>query len=401
MRKVLLFALCALFALPVMAQRVDPYQDYLRNSYRNESYSQYLHRRKMQQRSHVVGEIFGTIKDIIDKDKPVEKKPNHKVKVYSVVTPEIVDLGLPSGIQWASMNLGAKVPEEVGNFYASDEITPKTEFSQENRARLEDCTVLERDAAHQSLGGYWRLPDRQEYWELYDECMRENVTVNGIPCRKYTGPNGNSIIIPLSPIIYESGVYYIADSVAVQFSNRSGMDGQGVVVRPVYEDPKFIQESKLKAIEQKRLDEVFEQGVDLGIGTIWAKFNYGTSTPEATGSYATELFDDGSDFPLSRYSYRLPTEDELKSLSVLCTWTEMTIDGVNGYKVTGPNGNSIFIPCAGYEDRGATKDKNKACYLLTSTRGVWGPRGLQVKDGKHKWKYATNCKYTIRPVISK
>ena len=43
----------------------------------------------------------------------------------------------------------------------------------------------------------------------------------------------------------------------------------------------------------------------------------------------------------------MPTYAELNELRNNCTWTWTTQEGVNGYKVTGPNGNSIFLPAAG------------------------------------------------------
>ena len=44
----------------------------------------------------------------------------------------------------------------------------------------------------------------------------------------------------------------------------------------------------------------------------------------------------------------MPTDSDMKELRDDCTWTAETRSGVFGYKVTGPNGKSIFLPCAGY-----------------------------------------------------
>ena len=46
--------------------------------------------------------------------------------------------------------------------------------------------------------------------------------------------------------------------------------------------------------------------------------------------------------------WRMPTVAELKELGYNCRWTWTTQNGVNGYNVEGPNGNSIFLPAAGY-----------------------------------------------------
>ena len=46
--------------------------------------------------------------------------------------------------------------------------------------------------------------------------------------------------------------------------------------------------------------------------------------------------------------WRMPTKDELNELVGYCTWVWTTQNGTYGWKVTGPNGNSIFLPAAGY-----------------------------------------------------
>ncbi|MBO7200157.1 MAG: serine/threonine protein kinase, partial [Bacteroidales bacterium] len=53
-------------------------------------------------------------------------------------------------------------------------------------------------------------------------------------------------------------------------------------------------------------------------------------------------------------TWRIPTKEEMEELIINCSRTWITsYNGVNGYRMTGPNGNSIFLPAAGrqYEDR--------------------------------------------------
>ena len=45
--------------------------------------------------------------------------------------------------------------------------------------------------------------------------------------------------------------------------------------------------------------------------------------------------------------WRMPTETEVTELVNMCTWEWTSVNGVNGCKVTGPNGNSIFLPASG------------------------------------------------------
>lgn len=59
-------------------------------------------------------------------------------------------------------------------------------------------------------------------------------------------------------------------------------------------------------------------------------------------------------------SWRMPTLDEIRELVNRCSWEWTSLNGVDGYRVTGPNGNSIFLPAAGYryctefDNRGTT-----------------------------------------------
>ena len=113
--------------------------------------------------------------------------------------------------------------------------------------------------------------------------------------------------------------------------------------------------------------------VDLGLpsGTRWATCNVGASTPTANGKYYAwgETFTK-SEYVESNYTYsdnptilpssadaatanwgvgwRMPTYDEQNELKNNCTVTWTTQNGVNGRLFTGPNGNSIFLPPAGY-----------------------------------------------------
>ncbi len=112
--------------------------------------------------------------------------------------------------------------------------------------------------------------------------------------------------------------------------------------------------------------------VDLGLSVKWASCNVGANSPEDYGDY----FAWGEVIPKNEFSYegylykdnpkilpphadaatvnwggawRMPTDAEMTELREQCTWTWTSQNGVNGYKVTSKsNGNSIFLPAAGY-----------------------------------------------------
>ena len=123
--------------------------------------------------------------------------------------------------------------------------------------------------------------------------------------------------------------------------------------------------------------------VDLGLSVKWASCNLGASKPEGLGDYYAW----GETSPKKNYSWgtykfgtyeggmtmyneadgqvvlkpehdaatailgkgcRIPTRREYKELLDKCKWMRTSVNGVSGYKVVGPNGNSIFFPISGY-----------------------------------------------------
>ena len=132
--------------------------------------------------------------------------------------------------------------------------------------------------------------------------------------------------------------------------------------------------------------------VDLGLpsGTLWATCNVGANSPEDSGDHfawgetepkdtynvSTYKWCNGSTTKMTKYcldssygtvdnkneldseddaayvnwgtSWRIPTKEQQEELLTKCTWTWTTRNGVNGNLVTGPNGNSIFMPAVGY-----------------------------------------------------
>ena len=114
---------------------------------------------------------------------------------------EWVDLGLPSGLKWATCNVGAWNPEDYGDYYAWGEVNTKSVYERYN------CSTYEKslgnisgtpryDVARAKWGGSWRMPTREEFEELIDNCTWKWTTKGGHNGYKVTGPNGNSIFLP-------------------------------------------------------------------------------------------------------------------------------------------------------------------------------------------------------------
>jgi len=158
--------------------------------------------------------------------------------------------------------------------------------------------------------------------------------------------------------------------------------------------------------------------VDLGLpsGTLWATTNVGATKPEDFGLYfawgETEGYEgitdekqfswadyelcDGSDTTLIKYndnsSYgtvdtlttleqvddaaytsdntcRMPTKADLEELTANTTSTWETLNGVNGMRFTGTNGNSIFVPATGNCNGGSVNDVGSDGGLWSSSLG--------------------------------
>lgn len=64
--------------------------------------------------------------------------------------------------------------------------------------------------------------------------------------------------------------------------------------------------------------------------------------------------------------WRMPTKEEIKELKNMCITTWTSIGGVYGRKVTGPNGNFIFLPAAGYFGSSLKSAGKGGCYWSSS-----------------------------------
>lgn len=80
--------------------------------------------------------------------------------------------------------------------------------------------------------------------------------------------------------------------------------------------------------------------VDLGLSVKWNAVNEGADSPNANGDFYDY------DRAVSKFGNKLPTYEQFEELEDKCTWKRAAY----GYKVTGPNGKSIFLPLAGFCD---------------------------------------------------
>lgn len=183
------------------------------------------------------------------------------------------------------------------------------------------------------------------------------------------------------------------------------------------------------------------QAVDLGLSIKWASCNVGATKPEEYGGYyAWGEIVEKEDYSWDTYkwcidggntmikyctdgkygsqdnkivlnleddvahvkwggNWRMPTFAELKELCNCCIWQWTNINGVNGHKVTGPNGNSIFLPAAGIRSEKDIYDVGEYGYCWSSLHGDDNAYDIYFSDGSYGWgdEYRC-CGVTVRPV---
>lgn len=125
----------------------------------------------------------------------VDQKEHAMVATF---TEKYVDLGLPSGAMWATMNLGANRYDEFGDYYAFGELTTKENFDLRtytyptiSGGQISD----DQDAALAQWQGQWRIPTREQWQELIDNCTWTWITLGGVP-----GYRGVSMLKPNAAI---------------------------------------------------------------------------------------------------------------------------------------------------------------------------------------------------------
>ncbi len=151
---------------------------------------------------------------------------------------EAVDLGLPSGLKWANMNVGASSPENYGDYFAWGETTPQSDNTYKwesykwcngryntqtkycnnseygNDGFTDNKTVLDAgdDAARANWGGDWRMPTKADFDELINNTTSEWTAQNGVYGRKFTSNktgNSNSIFLPAAGYRWNGELYSV------------------------------------------------------------------------------------------------------------------------------------------------------------------------------------------------
>ena len=181
-----------------------------------------------------------------------------------------------------------------------------------------------------------------------------------------------------------------------QYSDKIYVDGNYIDVSPITSNLSYgsheikaerngktvsktinVAQSGASNVDMKFNEENGHEYVDLGLSVKWATCNVGANKPEDYGNYYAwgetstkssytrdNSKTDGKFFMRdisgrSRYdaaranwggTWRMPTDDEFRELNTKCIWERVNNgNDFKGYKVIGPNGNSIFLPASSYE----------------------------------------------------
>ena len=163
-----------------------------------------------------------------------------------VADPVAVDLGLPSGTKWADRNIGALNPEDTGLYFswgntvgheAGKDYDFEDDYDNTPGSDLKEDIDLEHDAARVNLGEPWKMPTKEQFKELVDNCESEVTTINGYLGRCFTSKiNGNSIFMPFAGYIGgtslshrgSSGYYWSASLLSQAFGFHLYFSSGGV-----------------------------------------------------------------------------------------------------------------------------------------------------------------------------
>lgn len=251
------------------------------------------------------------------------------------------------------------------------------------RYALGDINVIEKDL--------YKSPHSIELVSAPDKVKVGEVATISFVVKDYDYIFGQPTVTPLAQIVkFEtdgtlSSNYGITSNGTVSVTWKPS-DKNDKLYATLYDyTGSIIDRAEYALVEE---DEITPgQEVDLGLSVNWGGWNVGASSPEEYGGYyAWGETEEKSDYSVETYKYwvdsngdgnwyydeftnigtnisgtqydvarqkwggswRMPTGAEIEELTSKCTWTWYQYKGVWGKKFTGPNGNSIFLPAAGY-----------------------------------------------------
>lgn len=288
-------------------------------------------------------------------------------------------------------------------------------------------------------GYYWSSSLHPNNYDAYDVFFSPIFV-------SYRSGNSRRYGLPVRPVYLKEEFYKFVNKDTICGSdlpyvwrgkecNASGLYSDSLKTLSGGDSIYVLELTVLPADECDELSDCIE-AVDLGLSVLWATCNVGASAPEDYGDYFawgetkpkgyyfwdTYKFGDLANFTkynsvdgLTRLAleddaaavnwggyWRMPTVAEMEELFDNCSWTWTTKNGINGYQVMGRNGQSIFLPAAGFCDWDDFYDEGEFAGYWMSELGPYVSDGTYLaftKNTKYKNKSFFRYRgYSIRPV---
>ncbi len=360
---------------------------------------------------------------------PVRAVFDYSAERVSLTAGTFVDMGL--SVDWASANMGATSPEMTGNYYAWGELRPKDSYSWNTyKWWTEDgltkyngndgLKILHRgdDVVYAKYKSNHRIPTKAEWEELWNNCDISHIIINGRQGYLLKSRiNQNTIFLPISGYIDDK---QLRDGMRPRYWSSSHTNGDDLgrtrnlneacynTRYYYYGDERRLGMPVRGILAKYETDVTQGEMIDLGLSVKWARTNMGASLPEDTGIYYAWGETTGKDrytwdnyvysehpegSGMTKYdgndgrrvldwnddvvhsvkggSWRMPGKAEWEELQNECDWIETTMNGIRGFRIVSrKNGNSIFLPKAGFMDGTQLRDGMRSRYWsATHTNG--------------------------------
>ena len=365
-----------------------------------------------------------TIADWTSQDAAMEGVAKMKLKLNGH---EYVDLGL--SVKWATCNVGAKKPEDYGDYFAWGVTEPY--YSSQEPLVWKDgigsgyawSSYFDTSDGGNTFTKYTK--DKKTVLEAIDDAATSNwgkVSVNFEPAANEGKLKTIEKVIWQNPdpdggCINWSGQY--------RFAGEGHGTGEEICVVPADQWEKMKTSTFYVVFKEPGAQirittgwwSTTWTGFDIFVGNEWVTENEdGTYTlaVNLAGDPILDLIDQqhllftgGGYTPLKIYfaeqvaPWRMPTDAEWTELRTKCTWTWTTRNGVKGYLVSN-NGDSIFLPAAGYRNGTSLNDVDTDGYYWSSSLDLGYPMGAMLEhfdSGVNFMCYGYRCYgLPVRPV---
>ena len=359
---------------------------------------------------------------------------------------EWVDLGLPSGVRWATRSYS-------GFAYSWGKTSTDAEYCIGNSRYygqdISDGDISgnhNHDVASLLIGRGWRTPRVQDIQELLANCDREYTTERGVAGIKFTSRiNGQSIFMEVCGYrdgwnhnYKEEGYYWLStsgpDNYTAHVFKFSSSDNGTIMVAQRYLGCRIhpVMDRPVKIHREVKGSVGGHEWVDLGLpsGTRWATCNVGATKPSQAGklyswgevqtksSYteANSKFNSdpdpidiaGTAFDVAHVNWgngwKMPTREQAHELIDCCTFEYVQLDGRWVAKLTSRYNNEvIYLPTTGYKD-GTNHSNANGCgnYWASTPSDYGGAHGIAF--GAAECTPGGGCRYygqAVRPVLDK